>query len=63
MVDLAGDEGSEFRRRAAHDVQALKLHLGDNVRHSQRRHRERIELVDDRRWGCLLYTSPSPRDS
>src|SRR5262245_48165814 len=50
MVDLAGDEGGEFRRRTAHCVQTLKLHLGDNVRHFQHRHRKRIKLVDDRRW-------------
>ena len=27
IVDVAGDEGGEFRRRTAHCVQALKLHL------------------------------------
>jgi len=55
MVDLADEEAGEFRRRAAQWVEALKLHLGDDVRHLQRRHRRRIELVDDRRrrpGGC-----------
>jgi hypothetical protein len=32
IVDLGGDEAGEFFGRAAHCVQALKLHLGDDVR-------------------------------
>src|SRR5262249_35475106 len=62
MVDLAGDEGGEFRRRTAHCVQTLKLHLGDNVRHFQHRHRERTELVDDRRWCACRRKEAIPAD-
>jgi hypothetical protein len=32
IVDLGGDEAGEFFGRAAHCVQALKLHLADDVR-------------------------------